>query len=188
MIHPIYVYGSAVLRTECRDLEPMHKDLNRLIEDMYDTIEAANGIGLAAPQIGLPLNLFCIDLTDWDPLDEDMPIPESEARRRVFINPVIVERNGEPFKFKEGCLSLPGINEDVLREPRVRIRYQDENFVSHEDEFDSIWARAIQHEYDHIKGVVFTDHLAPIRKNLIRSKLSKMSRGDFSAKYRCKNG
>lgn len=188
MIYPIYVYGSPVLRAECKDLQKGYPQLSELINDMFDTMAAANGIGLAAPQIGKPLNLFCIDLKDWDPEDEDMPIVDPSVTRRVFINPVITERSGDSVKFTEGCLSLPGVNEVVVREQRVRIEYLDENFEPHNEEFDGIWARAIQHEYDHIKGVLFADHLAPIRRNLIKSKLTKMSKGVHSARYRCKNG
>lgn len=186
MIYPIYLYGSSVLRDKCQDVESTHENLDTLINDMFDTMAAANGVGLAAPQIGKPLNLFVINLEEWED-EEGMP-PVGDIRRRVFINPEIYERIGEVEKFKEGCLSLPGINEDVLREPRIRIRYMDENFQPHDIELDGMWARAAQHEYDHIKGIVFTDHLAPIRKSLIKSKLAKMTKGVYSAKYRCKNG
>lgn len=187
MIYPIYLYGSSILRDECVDVQPTHPKLDILIEDMFDTMAAANGVGLAAPQIGMSLNMFCVDLTDWDETDEQMPLPD-EVRKRVFINAEIYERSGDPEKFKEGCLSLPGINEDVLREPRIKIRYLDERFELHDDEFDGIWARVVQHEFDHIRGKVFSDHLAPIRKSLIKSKLQKMTKGIYSAKYRCKNG
>lgn len=187
MIYPIYVYGSHILRAECKDVQKGHPQLKELINDMFDTMAAANGVGLAAPQIGKPLNLFCVDLTEWDPEDKDMPISDTSILRRVFINPVIIERIGESIKFKEGCLSLPGINEDVMREERIRIQYLDENFEPQEQEFESIWARVIQHEYDHINGVLFADHLAPIRRSLIKSKLTKMSKGIHTAKYRCKN-
>lgn len=187
MIYPIYLYGSSVLRQECTDVEPTHENLHTLIHDMYETMAVANGIGLAAPQIGKPLNLFVVNLEDWDDEDSEMP-PIGDVKRRVFINPEIYERMGKVEKFKEGCLSLPGINEDVMREPRVKIRYQDENFKQHDVELDGIWARVVQHEYDHIKGLVFTDHLAAIRKSLIKSKLTKMTKGVYSAKYRCKNG
>lgn len=187
MIYPIYLYGSSVLRDECRDVEPTYEKLDTLIDDMFETMVAANGIGLAAPQVGKSLNMFCIDLSDWDETEEEMPLTDS-IRKRVFINPEIYERSGDAEKFKEGCLSLPGINEDVLREPRIKIRYLNEKFEPQDEEFDGIWARAVQHEYDHIRGTVFTDHLAPIRKSLIKSKLQKMTKGVYSAKYRCKNG
>lgn len=187
MIYPIYVYGSSVLREECRDIDRNFENLSSLISDMYETMASANGVGLAAPQIGKPLNLFCVDVSECDEEDEDMPLV-GDVRRQVFINPQIIERSGEQVKFKEGCLSLPGINEDVLREERIKIRYMDENFCEHTDEFEGILARVVQHEYDHIHGVVFTDHLAPIRKSLIKSKLTKMTKGAFTAKYRCKNG
>lgn len=186
MIYPIYVYGSSVLRTECKDIDRDYPELGKLISDMFETTTAANGVGLAAPQIGLPIRLFCVDLTEWedDPDAQNM----TENTRRTFINAEIYERSDDQEPFKEGCLSLPGINEDVLRPSKIRVRYRDENFVLQDREFDGMWARVIQHEYDHIHGKVFTDHLQPLRKSLIKSKLAKMTRGVFSAKYRCKVG
>lgn len=182
MIYPIYLFGSNVLRGVNQAINSDYPNLQQLIDDMFETMAMASGVGLAAPQIGLPIRLFCIDVTDW--FDE---IPEDGICRRVFINPEIYERFGESEKFNEGCLSLPGINEDVVRPTKIRIRYMDENFEIQDREFDDIWARVIQHEYDHIEGKVFTDHLAPIRKNMIKSKLQKLTKGEYKAKYRCKN-
>lgn len=188
MIYPIYLYGSSVLRKKGVDLRPDHENLKQLIDDMFETMYDANGLGLAAPQIGKNLNLFIVDLTEWEDDDEGIFSANGDNSKRVFINSEIYERDGEPVKFTEGCLSLPGINEDVLREPSIKIRYMDENFEQHDREFDGIWARVIQHEYDHTQGVLFTDNVAPLRRNLLRSKLQKLSKGIHEANYRCKLG
>ncbi|CDN31408.1 Peptide deformylase [Mucinivorans hirudinis] len=173
------------MRTDCENIEKLDDQIKRLIDDMFETMAAANGVGLAAPQIGKSLNLFCVDVTGWED-EEDMPLTDT-VTKRVFINPEIVELSGEPVKFKEGCLSLPGINEDVEREQSVTIRFLDENFDEQTETFSGIMARAIQHEYDHIHGKLFADYLTPLRKSLLKSKLAKMSKGIHTAKYRCKN-
>lgn len=181
MIYPIYVYGSQVLR---KIAEPISKDfpeLEKLVSDMFETMDNADGIGLAAPQIGKAIRLFCVDLTSYE--DE---LPEGTPLRQVFINADIYERFGDQDKFNEGCLSVPGVNEDVVRDTKIKIRYTDLTWTEHDKEFDGIMARVIQHEYDHIDGKLFVDHLSPIRKTLLKSKLLSMIKGKFSARYRCK--
>lgn len=185
MILPIYVYGQDVLRVQCNDIDKSYKDLPRLLSDMFETLKAADGVGLSACQVGVPIRLFVCNVEDWA---EDLGdnIPEGDPYRRVFINPEIIKLDGEDETFREGCLSLPGINENVVRPTVVTIRYLDENWVQHTHTFDKSWARVIQHEYDHIQGKLFSDHLAPIRKNMIKSKLMGITRGNYTAKYRCK--
>lgn len=182
MILPIYIYGSPVLREVAKDIDPAtYPNLNGLIGDMFETMSGADGVGLAAPQIGLPIRLFCIDLT---PVAKE--VPKGMPLKQVFINARIYERSEEEVKMNEGCLSLPGLNEDVVRPARIRIRYLDEKLTPRDETFDGYPARVIQHEYDHIDGVVFTDRVAPIRKNLIKSKLGALTKGKYRAGYRCK--
>ena len=181
MILPIYTYGQPVLRKVAEDIDADYPELKQLVANMFETNERADGVGLAAPQIGLPIRVVIIDLT---PLAEDYP--EYAEFKRAYINGYIVEEEGETILMDEGCLSLPGIHEKVPRAERVHVQYVDENFVEHDEEFTGKPARVIQHEYDHIEGVVFTDHLAPIRKNLIKNKLQKMARGSYRAAYKTK--
>ena len=180
MIYPIYLYGSSVLRKPGVEIPRDHPELRQLIEDMFDTMDNADGVGLAAPQIGKPLRLFVIDLTPYQ--DDFEP---GFKMKHVFINPDIYERSGDPEPYLEGCLSVPGINEDVMRPPNIRIRYMDENWQEHDDELDGMLARVIQHEYDHVEGKIFVDHLTPLRKTLLKSKLAPMMKGKSTAKYRC---
>ena len=179
MILPIYLYGQPVLRKVAEDIDAEYPNLKELIENMFDTMHHAQGIGLAAPQIGLAIRLVVVDL---DVLAEDEP--EFKDFRRVYINAHIVETSDETDTMEEGCLSLPGVHEKVTRPSRILVKYLDENFVEHDEEFTGKPARVIQHEYDHIEGLVFTDHLAPIRKNLIKNKLQKMARGSYRAAYK----
>ena len=181
MIYPIVIYGSQVLRNKSVEIDSSYPDFKKLIEDMWITLGEASGVGLAAPQIGKNIRLFIVDCTPWA---ED--VPELADFRKVFVNPEIYEHSEETDLFEEGCLSLPGIHENVRRPIRIRMRYLDENFVEHDEEFTGKPARVIQHEYDHIEGLVFTDHLAPIRKNLIKNKLQKMARGSYRAAYKTK--
>ena len=181
MIYPIVIYGSQILRNESVDITPDYPELKKLIDDMWITLAEAEGIGLAAPQIGKNIRLFIVDCTPWGEDD-----PTLADYKRVFINPEIYERSEETSLFEEGCLSLPGLHENVRRPVAIRMRYLDENFVEHDEEFTGKPARVIQHEYDHIEGLVFTDHLAPIRKNLIKNKLQKMARGSYKAFYKTK--
>ncbi|WP_294594156.1 peptide deformylase [uncultured Rikenella sp.] len=182
MILPIYLYGTPVLREQAREIDPAtYPELQKLIDDMFETMLQADGVGLAAPQIGLPIRLFCIDLT---PVANELP--KGMPLRQVFINAEIYERGGANIKMNEGCLSLPGLNEDVVRPSNIRIRYIDEHLQPRDEAFDGYPARVIQHEYDHTDGMVFTDRIAPLRKNLIKSKLAAFVKGKYRASYRCK--
>ena len=181
MIYPIVIYGSQILRNESEDITPDYPELKKLIEDMWITLGEAEGVGLAAPQIGKNIRLFIVDCTPWGEDD-----PTLADFKRVFINAEIYEVSEETSLFEEGCLSIPGIHENVRRPVSIRMRYLDENFVEHDEEFAGKPARVIQHEYDHIEGKVFTDHLAPLRRNLIKNKLQKMARGSYRAAYKTK--
>ncbi len=177
MIYPIVVYGDPVLKKKARDIEKGEIDVKELAEDMFETMYAAHGIGLAAPQIGKSIRMFVVDGT---PMEE-----ESLADfKKVFINPEILEETGEPWTFEEGCLSIPNIREEIERPETLRIRYYDENWDAHEEEFDGMKARIIQHEYDHIQGVLFTDYLTPFKKRMLKGKLQNISKGKAKVDYR----
>ena len=181
MIYPIYVYGSHVLRDETKEIDKDYPEIKKLASDMFETMYSANGVGLAAPQIGLSIRMFVVDIT---PYAEDYP--EYADFKKVFINPEIYWESDEEVSMGEGCLSLPGLNEDVYRPERVRIRWMDEDFNQHDEEFGDYPARVIQHEYDHLDGKLFIDHLSPIRKQLIKSKLNNIIRGKAYCDYRTK--
>lgn len=182
MILPIYVYGCSVLRDQVREVDIAEPTLGALVGDMFETMHAADGVGIAAPQVGHSLNLFCVDLTHF--ADEYVP---GTQLKYVFVNAEIVSTSDETCIQQEGCLSLPGINENVSRAEKVRIRFQDMEGVAHDREFSGYLARVVQHEYDHIQGVVFTDRLSPLRKNLVKSRLASMVKGKYSAHYRCRS-
>ena len=177
MIYPIVLFGDPVLKRRAQAIEQGAIDLDKLVEDMFETMESANGVGLAAPQIGMPIRLFVVDT---EPMLEDGEKPV----RKAFINPEIVEESGEDWKFEEGCLSIPGIREDVSRPDTILIRYQDADWKMHEEEIDGMLARVIQHEYDHIEGVLFTDHISTFKKKLIKKKLENISKGKVDTDYR----
>ena len=181
MIYPIVIYGSQILRNESEDITPDYPELKKLIEDMWITLGEAEGVGLAAPQIGKNIRLFIVDCTPWG--DEN---PELAEFKRVFINAEIYERSEETSLFEEGCLSLPGLHENVRRPVSIRMRYLDENFVEHDEEFSGYPARVIQHEYDHLEGKVVTDHLSPLRRNLLKGTMVKMSKGQYRCAYKTK--
>ena len=181
MIYPIVIYGNPTLRKPSVNIDASYPDFKKLVEDMWITLAEAEGVGLAAPQIGKNIRLFVVDCTPWGEDD-----PTLADYRKVFINAEIYERSEETSLFEEGCLSLPGLHENVRRPVSIRMRYLDENFVEHDEEFTGKPARVIQHEYDHIEGLVFTDHLVPLRKNLIKNKLQKMARGSYKAFYKTK--
>jgi len=181
MILPIYLYGQPVLRKETKEITPDYPNLKELIDNMFETMYNADGIGLAAPQVGLDIRLFVIDL---EPLAEDNPV--YKGFKKTFINPKIVEYTGEIIKMEEGCLSIPGIHENVDREETIRIQYVDENFVAHDEVYGEFFARCIQHEYDHIEATLFTDKISPIRKQLIKSKLNNLIKGRVNCHYRVK--
>lgn len=181
MILPIYLYGQAVLRKETVEVGRDYPGLAELIENMFQTMYHAEGIGLAAPQVGLDLRLFVVDGTV---LKEDMP--DMIEGRRVFINPEITEESDEKVSYEEGCLSVPGIHEKVSRPKVITIHYYDENWVEHTDTFDGFFARMVQHEYDHLEGHVFTDHVSSIRRQMISSKLGKIMKGKAACAYKTK--
>lgn len=181
MIYPIYVYGSPVLRDETEEVSVNDPQLKQLVADMFETMYAANGVGLAAPQIGKSLRLFVIDAT---PYAEDDP--SLEDFKRAFINADIYERSEETVNMEEGCLSFPKLYENVNRPETIRIRYTDEDGAEHDETYSGMAARIIQHEYDHVDGIVFVDHLSPLRKTLLKSKLNNFSKGKFSASYKTK--
>ena len=185
MILPIRAFGDAVLRKKCQEIDKNYPNLKELIDNMFETMNGANGIGLAAPQIGLDIRLFIIDVS---PLVEDEDYAEiaNELKnfRKVFINAKILEESGAEWKFNEGCLSIPDVREDVKRKETILIEYFDENFVKHTETFSDIRARVIQHEYDHIEGVLFTDHLSALKKKLVKGKLNKISNGEVSISYK----
>jgi len=187
-ILPIEAYGSAILRKECEDIDKDYPGLEQLIENMFETMYSANGVGLAAPQIGKVIRLFIVDASPFAEPDDDGKIDEKakglEDFKKVFINADIVNEEGEIWAFEEGCLSIPEIREDVYREPRVRITYYDENWNYHDDVFEGFAARIIQHEYDHIDGILFTDHLKPLKKRLLQLRLKDISKGNIDVKYR----
>jgi len=184
MILPIRAYGDPVLRQKAIDIDKDYKHLSQLIDNMFDTMSDANGVGLAAPQVGLAIRLFIVDLTPFtdDENYEDIA-DELAAFRKVFINPKITVEKGEEWKFNEGCLSIPGVREDVTRQETIEIEYYDENWELHKEEFSDIRARVVQHEYDHIEGVLFTDYLTPFKKKLIKGKLNNISKGKVNADY-----
>ena len=181
MIYPIVIYGSQILRNESVDITPDYPELKKLIDDMWITLAEAEGVGLAAPQIGKNIRLFIVDCTPWGEDD-----PTLADYKRVFINPEIYEESEETSLFEEGCLSLPGLHENVRRPVTIRMRYLDENFVEHDEEFTGKPARVIQHEYDHIEGLVFTDHLSALRRNLLKSKILKLAKGQYRCNYKTK--
>jgi len=181
MIYPVYIYGSSVLRKVAQDITPDYPNLKQLLSDMFDTMYQSDGVGLAAPQIGLSIRVFVVD---GAPFAEDDP--NLKDFKKAFINAHIVERFDEKVRYSEGCLSIPTIHEEVERESKVRIRYVDENFQPHEDVFEGTAARIVQHEYDHLDGIMFVDRLSPIRRQLLKSKLMAISKGKFSADYKYK--
>jgi len=182
MILPIYIYGQPVLRKVAEDITPDYPELEQLIQNMYDTLDRSEGIGLAAPQIGLSIRLVVINL---DLLSEDLP--EYKGFIHTFINPYIVEVDDtETETMEEGCLSLPGIHESVKRPTRIHVTYQDEKFETHDEWVGGYLARVMQHEFDHLDGMVFTDHLMGLRKQLTRSKLQMIAKGKFSCNYKVK--
>ncbi|MGS2726638.1 peptide deformylase [Psychroserpens sp. BH13MA-6] len=186
MILPIVAYGDPILRKKAKPITKDYPELDTLIENMRETMYGAYGVGLAAPQIGLPIRLF---LVDTEPFSEDEEFSEKEQEelknfQRVFINAEILEEEGDEWAFNEGCLSIPDVREDVFRQPKITIKYQDENFKSHTEVFDGLIARVVQHEYDHIEGVLFTDKLSTLKKRLIKGKLTNISKGKIKVDYK----
>jgi len=186
MILPIIAFGDPVLKKKAMDIKKDHPGLSQLIANMFDTMKNAKGVGLAAPQVGVSIRLFIIDAAPY--IDEDDEIDEEGLKsfKRVFINAQIFDEEGELWKFNEGCLSIPSIREDVERKPELRIRYVDENFLPKEETFNGVRARIIQHEYDHIEEILFTDRINPLRKRLLKRKLTDISKGIVDVKYKMK--
>ena len=181
MVLPVYVYGMSVLRKVAPEIPEDYDNLDQLIEDMFETMHASDGVGLAAPQIGKSLRIFVVDTT---PMAESGEHPELDGFRKVFINPYILEEWGDPWTFEEGCLSLPNIREEVSRPSHVRIEYYDENWNLKEEVYEGIRARVIQHEYDHLNGKLFVDRINPIRRKLLTARLKTISQGRADCEYK----
>ncbi|MCD8261316.1 MAG: peptide deformylase [Bacteroides sp.] len=181
MILPIYAYGQPVLRQEAKDITPDYPNLKELIQNIFETMYNADGVGLAAPQVGLPIRLVVITL---DVLSEEKP--EFKDFNKVYINPRILETDGEEVLMEEGCLSLPGIHESVKRKDRIRVKYMDEEFNEHEEVVEGYLARVMQHEFDHLDGKMFIDHISPLRKQMVKGKLNALLQGKARAGYRMK--
>ncbi|NLA48967.1 MAG: peptide deformylase [Bacteroidales bacterium] len=178
MTYPIVVYGHPVLRKTAEDIGKDYPELQQLIDDLFETMYRSEGVGLAAPQIGKSIRLFIIDGT---PYAEERP--EFANFKKVFINARITEKSGDPELMKEGCLSIPNLREEVSRDGHIRIQYHDRDWVFHDETYEGFIARVIQHEYDHLDGILFTDRVSPLRKKLIRGKLNAISKGKFEADY-----
>lgn len=186
MILPIVAYGDPVLKKKATDITKGYPSFDELLVNMFETMYNAFGVGLAAPQIGLPIRLF---LVDTSPFSDDEDLSEEEQNslknfKRVFINAKITKEEGDEWAFNEGCLSIPDVREDVFRQPKITIEYVDENFKPHKEIFEGLIARVIQHEYDHIEGVLFTDKLSSLKKRLIKGRLSNISKGKINVDYR----
>lgn len=181
MILPVYVYGQPVLRKVAEDITPDYPNLKELIRNMFETMDHADGVGLAAPQIGLPIRVVVVDL---DVLSEDYP--EYKGFRKAYINAHILEVSGEEVSMEEGCLSLPGIHESVKRGNKIRVKYLDEDLVEHDEIVEGYLARVMQHEFDHLDGKMFIDHLSPLRRQMIKGKLNAMLKGKAHCTYKVK--
>lgn len=179
MILPIVAYGHPTLRKVAEEIEPDYPELDKLIEDMFETMYASSGVGLAAPQVNKSIRLFIVDAT---PYAEDYP--ETTEFKKVFINPIILSEKGEEWSFNEGCLSVPQIREDIIRKPVITIEYQDRDFNLIEEQYSGVVARIIQHEYDHIEGTIFVDKVSPLRKVLLKRKLHDISTGNIDVDYK----
>ncbi|MGD2034971.1 MAG: peptide deformylase [Bacteroidales bacterium] len=181
MIYPIVVYGSPLLRKVSKEIDRDYPGLKQLVDDMFETMYLSEGVGLAAPQIGKSVRIFVIDGT---PLTEDDP--SLEGFKKAFINPKIIEQTGDIFTFTEGCLSLPNIREDIDRPGKIRIQYHDENFGFFDEVYDGIKARIIQHEYDHLEGILFIDKLVPLKRKMLKGKLNDIAKGKAETAYKTK--
>jgi len=190
MILPIVAYGSPILKKVAEEIDENYKGLPELIANMFETMYEASGVGLAAPQIDRSIRLFIVDASPFAELEEgeelDPMAAGLEGFKKVFINPIIEHEEGEEWGFNEGCLSIPNIREEVFRKSKIKITYFDEKWNFHEDEYDGFAARIIQHEYDHIEGVLFTDYLSPLKKRVLKKKLTNISKGETDITYRMK--
>ena len=186
MILPIVAYGEPVLRKKAKEINKEFPNLSVLITNMWETMYNAHGVGLAAPQVGLPIRLFLVDTTPFSD-DEDLSPEEQKSLngfKKVFINAKILEEDGEAWDVNEGCLSIPDVREDVKRKAQITIEYQDENFETYTETYEGLLARVIQHEYDHIEGILFTDKLSSLKKRLLKSRLDKISKGKIKVDYK----
>ncbi len=179
MILPIVAYGHPILRKVTGQIDKDYPGVQELINDMFETMRDSKGVGLAAPQVNRSIRLFVVDAS---PYEEDYP--EVKGFKKAFINPTMISESGEEWPFNEGCLSIPEIREDVIRNFEIRIRYQDENFQLHDERFNGVIARVIQHEYDHLEGILFVDRISSLRKTLLKRKLSDISRGNIDVSYK----
>jgi peptide deformylase len=191
MILPIVAYGSPILKKEAEEIDENYEKLDELIENMFETMYEASGVGLAAPQIDKSIRLFIVDASPFAEDEEGNEETDPKAAglkgfKKVFINPIIEEETGVEWPFAEGCLSIPNIREEVLRQEKIKISYYDENWEFHEEEYEGYAARIIQHEYDHVEGILFTDHLSPLKKRMLKKKLVNISKGDTDVSYRMK--
>ena len=178
---PIIAYGDSILRKKASEITTDYPDLDILLANMFETMYAAHGVGLAAPQIGLSIRLFIIDATSF--ADDE---PELKSFKKIFLNAHVVDESGEKWVFNEGCLSIPEIREDISRQNTIRISYYDENWQQHEETYKGLVARIIQHEYDHIEGKLFTDKLSPLRKAMLKKRLDSISKGMVKVEYKMK--
>lgn len=181
MILPIYAYGQSVLKKVAKPIDKDYENLSELLENMWETMYNAQGIGLAAPQIGLPIRIFLIDTVQ---LEDGDGTGETNGMKQVFINAQKIEEGGKKWDYEEGCLSIPDIRGDVSRPAQIKLRYQDENFVEHEKVFGGMIARVIQHEYDHIDGILFTELLKPLKKRRVKRRLENIKKGNINPDYR----
>jgi peptide deformylase len=182
MILPIVPYGDLILKRRAEEIDASYPGLDELIANMYETMYDAHGVGLAAPQVGKSIRLFVVDGAPFAEDEEDAE--DLKDFKMVFINPEMIEEKGERWGFIEGCLSIPNIREEVMREPEILIRYQDENFKEHEKRFIGYRARIVQHEYDHLEGILFTDRISPLRRRMLRGKLNDITKGKADVGYR----
>jgi peptide deformylase len=186
MIYPVVAYGDPVLRKKAKEVTPDYPNLEQIIENMWETMYDASGVGIAAPQVGMALRIFVIDAAPFAD-DPDLDAREQEVLKgfkKVFLNAQIIEESGEEWAFNEGCLSIPNVREDVFRQEQVTIKYHDENFNEHTETFTGLAARVVQHEYDHIEGVLFTDKISSLKKRLIKGRLANISKGKVRVDYR----
>lgn len=179
MILPIVAYGDPVLKKVAEEIDADYPYLEDFIGDLFDTMYKASGVGLAAPQVGKSIRVFVVDASPFAEDEEEL-----EGFKKVFINPIILEEEGKHWNFNEGCLSIPGIREDVSRQPKITIEYYNEKFELIEEQYDGLAARVIQHEYDHLEGVLFTDRISPLRRRLIKKKLTQITKGLVDVDYR----
>ena len=193
MIYPIYGYGHSVLKKVAEDIDENFEGLAKLVEDMFETMYDSNGVGLACPQIGKSIRIFIIDTIQLEDDEEetaqklkDGEIPFKNGVRKAFINPIIVEETGKEWEYEEGCLSIPDVTGDVSRKPKVVIEYYNEKFELLEETYDGMNARVIQHEYDHLEGILFTEHLKPLKRRLIKRKLENIKKGKIDVDYKMK--